>query len=162
MKKSIAICIIATLVIGLIAAIPVFAKSKPFEERAVFESDIIATRVSDYEIENGEVWIRVSGNYKVELEGVTDGDDPIDGTFDVYLTYGAHQGQSTLLGVIVIEDGEGKLGGVVDPLSLQEDADPAVAGQCIPMPVIRIFEANDGPNPPAQFCSGFLVETENL
>jgi hypothetical protein len=80
-KKSIIIGSIVTLVIGLIAAIPVFAKSQPADCRAVFEADMFDFSPTDgCVVEKGEAWIREDGSFKIEIEG-----EILAGTYYIWL-----------------------------------------------------------------------------
>ena len=86
MKKSIALGILVTLVIGLIAVVPLFGKSQPGGARAVFQSDLFAPAPESFDLEKGEVWIREDGSFKVEVEGVTsEGEIVEDDTLPVQL-----------------------------------------------------------------------------
>ena len=81
MKKSITIGIIVTLLIGLIAAIPVFAKSQPAGGRAVFEADMFDNSPAEgCVVAKGEAWIRADGSFKIEIEG-----DIFAGTYYIWL-----------------------------------------------------------------------------
>ncbi|MFC1970934.1 hypothetical protein ACFLV0_03240 [Chloroflexota bacterium] len=76
MRKSIAIGIIVTLVIGLIAAVPVFAKGQPKSVRVLFEADLINTNGNPH----GEVWVRDNPSntqdwVKVDIEGAAADED---------------------------------------------------------------------------------------
>ena len=71
MKKSVALGILVTLVIGSIAVVPIFAKSQPNSVRAVFQSDLFAPEPESFGLEKGEVWIGEDGSFRVEVEGVT-------------------------------------------------------------------------------------------
>jgi len=55
---------------------------KPFDVRAVFEADIVP--VDSQPLEKGEVWIRESGDFKVEIEGAEFEEDYV-----VYLMFGS-------------------------------------------------------------------------
>ncbi|MFC1971770.1 hypothetical protein ACFLV0_07635 [Chloroflexota bacterium] len=103
MKKSIAIVIIVTLVIGLIAALPVFAKGQPHDVRALFEADLVDQSGNYY----GEVWVRDGSGatdwIKVEVEGAA-----AETTYDVMVfTWG---GSFTDIGDLTTDDeGEGMI-----------------------------------------------------
>ena len=109
MKKSIVIGIVVTLVIGLVAAMPVLAKGQPNDCRAVFESDIvdIDTEAGDA-LDKGEVWFRDDGSFKVELEGET----LVESEVYTVILYNFLDLSQTELGTITInEEGEGVLTG---------------------------------------------------
>ena len=140
MKKSIAITVVVTLVISLLAAIPVFAKSQPNECRAVFESDIIESTVGDDELDKGEVWFREDGSFKVEIEGesLVEGEE-----YDVLLWDLLGEGTYELGTITISEDGDGVLTGYLYDKGVQ-DIDI--------IPVIQIFSETDW-----EFVSGCYV-----
>jgi hypothetical protein len=145
MKKSIIIGIIVAVVIGSIAAVPIFA-AKPNGERAVFESDIVETANHGTPLEKGEVWIRADGSFKVEIEGV---DAAPDTVYEVFLRYGFGRGvRVVLLGYIFIDDdGYGELEGYLQWRGIEEET--------IRSPMIRINEYEDGRYD--EMASGFWV-----
>jgi hypothetical protein len=109
MKKLIAVTLAVTMVLGLIAAISLFAKSLTPGGRAVFESDIVDAYIeSGDELDKGEFWIREDGSFKVEIEGenLVDGDEYTANLHDVWFGVGL-----TELGTFTIMDGEGVLTG---------------------------------------------------
>lgn len=86
MKKSVVFGILLILLIGLIAVVPLFAKSQPSGVRTVFQSDLFAPEPESFALEKGEVWIGEDGSFKVEVEGVTsDGEIVEDATLPVQL-----------------------------------------------------------------------------
>jgi len=111
MNKSIAVGILVTLVIGLIVAVPLFAKSRPGGVGTVFESDLFAPGPESFDLEKGEVWIREDGSFKVEVEGITfEGEIVEDDALPVelldLLSYNSYN-----LGDMDIIDGEGMIEG---------------------------------------------------
>ena len=141
MKKLIAITLAVVLVISLIAAIPVLAKTQPHNCRAVFESDIVALELDGQELDKGEVWIREDGSYKVEIEGaeLVEGDE-----YTVRLRYNLVT--VVELGTIEInEDGEGMIEGWL--------SDVAVEDEVVKLPWVVILDDEDFP----QFGSGFYA-----
>jgi len=149
MKKSIAIGIIVTLVIGVIAAIPVFA-ARPGGVRAVWESDIVPTHQAilyGLDFGKGEVYIRTNLDFKVEIEGLN---DTPDGTvFDVIFRHGVGKGeQEFLLGQLTINGGYGLLEGNLDTLGFSSMDD------IVRVPMIRIYD--DGWK--AIFANGFFLD----
>ena len=156
MKKSIAIGIIVTVVIGLIAAIPVFA-ARPGGIRAVWESDIVPTHqgvLAGFDLEKSEAYIRLDGSFKVELVGVT-GYYAEEGTdFEVYFRHGVGMAeQDVYLGALILdEDGNAEL-----TLNLFTDVSGInVLDGTIRAPMIRIYDDDLGWK--AFFASGFYVE----
>ena len=147
MKKSIAIGLIVTLVIGLIAAMPVLAKGQPNDCRAVFESDIvdIDTEVGD-DLDKGEVWFREDGSFKVEIEG----EDLVESEVYTVVLYNFLDLSETELGTITInEDGEGVLTGNLYDAGIDiEDMD------IVPYVVILDDEEQE------QFVNGFHAPPE--
>jgi len=149
MKKSIAIGIIVTVVIGLIAAIPVFA-ARPGGVRAVWESDIVPTHQATLyglEFGKGEVYIRTNLDFKVEIEGL---DDVTDGTvFGVIFRHGVGMGEQEFsLGPLTINDGYGLLEGNLDTLGFYS------MDNIVRVPMIRIYY--DGGK--AIFANGFSLD----
>jgi len=147
MKKSIAIGLIVTLVIGLIAAMPVLAKGQPNDCRAVFESDIvdIDTEVGD-DLDKGEVWFREDGSFKVEIQG----EDLVESEVYTVVLYNFLDLSETELGTITInEDGEGVLTGNLYDAGIDiEDMD------IVPYVVILDDEEQE------QFVNGFHAPPE--
>jgi len=147
MKKSIAIGLIVTLLIGLITAIPVFAKGQPNGCRAVFESDIIDidTEVGD-DLGKGEVWFREDGSFKVEIEG----ESLVESEVYTVILYNFLDFSTTELGTITInEDGEGVLTGNLYDAGIDiEDMD------VVPYVVIVDDEEQE------QFVNGFHAPPE--
>ena len=149
MKKSIAIGLIVTLVIGLITAIPVFAQGQPNDCQALFESDIIDIdpEVGD-DLDKGEVWFREDGSFKVEIEGETLVEN---GVYTVIL-YNFLDDSQTELGTMTInEDGEGVLTGNLYDAGIDiEDMD------VVPVVVIVDNEEQE------QFVNGFHAPSEPI
>ena len=142
MKKLIVLTLAVVLVVSAIAVMPVLAKTRPHDVRAMFECDIVPTSMGDTDMENGEAWIRTGGEYKVEIEGVDAEDDTV---YNVELHYGCGGPTNVVdLGTITIDDGEGMCEGTL--LGITGDV------RC---PRIRIFEDGGGP---AQFTSGFEAD----
>ena len=147
MKNSIVIGLIVTLVISLIAAIPVFAQSQPNDCRAVFESDIIDPVVGEGdELDKGEVWVREDGNFKVEIEGAT----LVEGEVYTVILINLLDWSETELGTITInEDGEGILTGDLSSVGIDiEDS------SVVPLVIIADDEGRD------QFINGFGAPPE--
>jgi len=80
---------------------------KPFDVRAVFEADIVP--VDSQPLKKGEMWIRESRDFKVEIEGAEFEEDYV-----VYLMFGSPGTPTELyLGDLSTdEEGEGKLEGI--------------------------------------------------
>ena len=87
MKKSIAIGVIVALVIGLIAAIPVFAKSENTGGQKVFEAEIVQAGQTS-RLDYGEVCFRDNGSYQVELQGIYNAAQIYPRYYDVYMLWG--------------------------------------------------------------------------
>jgi hypothetical protein len=146
MKKSIIVGIIVTVVIGLIATVPVFA-GRPGGVRAVWESDIVPTHQATLyglEFGKGEVYIRSNLDFKVEMEGL---DDAPDGTeLDVIFRHGVGMGEQEFsLGVLTINDGYGLLEGNLGTLGFYS------MDNIVRVPMVRIYY-EDGK---ALFANGF-------
>ncbi|MGD9106891.1 MAG: hypothetical protein PVJ50_07440 [Desulfobacterales bacterium] len=105
-KKSLIILITVTLVIVAFGIFGPASAKKPFDVRAMFEADIVP--VDSQPLEKGEVWIRESGDFKVEIEGAEFEEDYV-----VYLMFGSPGTPTDLyLGDLSTdEEGEGKLEG---------------------------------------------------
>ena len=79
---------------------------KPFDVRAVFEADIVP--VDSQPLKKGEMWIRESRDFKVEIEGAAAGE-----TYQVTLFFGdpADPGSQPLGSLGTYDEGDGKLEG---------------------------------------------------
>jgi len=138
-KKSLIVLMTVTLVIAAFGIVGPASAKKPFDVRAMFEADIVP--VDSQPLEKGEVWIRESGDFKVEIEGAEFEEDYV-----VYLMFGSPDAPTELeLGDLSTdEEGEGKLEG---------------SGLCYliggyagnPWIEIRLDEA-------VQYVSGFVLE----
>ena len=105
-KKSLIVLMTVTLVIVAFGIVGPASAKKPFDVRAMFEADIVP--VDSQQLEKGEVWIRESGDFKVEIEGAEFEEDYV-----VYLMFGSPGTPTELyLGDLSTdEEGEGKLEG---------------------------------------------------
>ena len=105
-KKSWIVLIILTLVFATFGLVGPASAKRPFEVRAMFEADIVP--VDSQPLEKGEVWIRESGDFKVEIEGA----EP-DQSYTVFLMFGlpADPTEIELGDLETDEEGEGKLEG---------------------------------------------------
>jgi len=105
-KKSLIVLMTVTLVIAAFGIVGPASAKKPFDVRAMFEADIVP--VDSQPLEKGEVWIRESGDFKVEIEGAEFEEDYV-----VYLMFGSPGTPTELyLGDLSTdEEGEGKLEG---------------------------------------------------
>ena len=105
-KKSLIVLMAVTLVIAAFSIVGPASAKKPFDVRAMFEANIVP--VDSQPLEKGEVWIRESGDFKVEIEGAEFEEDYI-----VYLMFGSPGTPTELyLGDFSTdEEGEGKLEG---------------------------------------------------
>ena len=102
MKGLITVAVMITM-FGLIA--PASA-GQPFEVRALFETDIVP--LGNQLLDKGEVYIRESGNFKVEIEGAAPDTD-----YSVFLLFG-DLGNPTVIelgDLFTEEEGEGALEG---------------------------------------------------
>ena len=106
-KKSLIVLMTVTLVIAAFGIVGPASAKKPFDVRAMFEADIVP--VDSQPLEKGEVWIRESGDFKVEIEGAEFEEDYV-----VYLMFGSPGTPTELyLGDLSTdEEGEGKLEGI--------------------------------------------------
>jgi len=140
-KKSLIVLMTVTLVIAAFSIVGPASAKKPFDVRAMFEADIVP--VDSQPLEKGEVWIRESGDFKVEIEGAEFEEDYV-----VYLMFGSPGTPTELyLGDLSTdEEGEGKLEG--SGLCHQ---DGGYAGN--PWIEIRLLEGGA-----VQYVSGFVLE----
>jgi len=102
-KKSWIVLIILTLVIAAFGLAGPASAKRPFDVRAMFEADIVP--VDFQPLEKGEVWIRESGDFKVEIEGA----EP-DQTYGVFLMFGspADPTEIDLDPLMTDEEGDGR------------------------------------------------------